>query len=99
MMRQKSCVDKIRTYSKGSGGYKTAKLDYSSSSVAVSSGEKLVSGRKGRTKKEVAMMRQKSCVDKIRTYSKGSGGYKTAKYASVQTKLFLEVLYVTTLDI
>ncbi|KAJ4876539.1 putative E3 ubiquitin-protein ligase RF298 [Raphanus sativus] len=48
----------------------------------VASGEKLVSGRKGRTKKEVAMMRQKSCVDKIRTYSKGSG-YKTAKYASV----------------
>ncbi|CAN6969817.1 hypothetical protein IGI04_033053 [Brassica rapa subsp. trilocularis] len=52
----------------------------SSSSVAASS---VVSGRKGRTKKEVAMMRQKSCVDKIRTYSKGSGGYKTAKYASV----------------
>nr|VDD27851.1 unnamed protein product [Brassica oleracea] len=58
-------------------------LASSSSSVAASSGEKLVSGRKGRTKKEVAMMRQKSCVDKIRTYSKGSGGYKTAKYASV----------------
>ncbi|KAJ0265027.1 putative E3 ubiquitin-protein ligase RF298 [Hirschfeldia incana] len=51
--------------------------------TAASSGEKLVSGRKGRTKKEVAMMRQKSSVDKIRTYSKGSGGYKTAKYASV----------------
>ncbi|KAL0712636.1 hypothetical protein Bca4012_019614 [Brassica carinata] len=51
-------------------------------SVAAASGEKLASGRKGRTKKEVAMMRQKSCVDKIRTYSKGSG-YKTAKYASV----------------
>ncbi|KAG2330811.1 hypothetical protein Bca52824_001991 [Brassica carinata] len=51
-------------------------------SIAAASGEKLASGRKGRTKKEVAMMRQKSCVDKIRTYSKGSG-YKTAKYASV----------------
>ncbi|KAF8115438.1 hypothetical protein N665_0027s0052 [Sinapis alba] len=46
------------------------------------SDEKLASCRKGRTKKEMAMMRQKSCVDKIRTYSKG-GGYKTAKYASV----------------
>ncbi|XP_013612308.1 PREDICTED: putative E3 ubiquitin-protein ligase RF298 isoform X1 [Brassica oleracea var. oleracea] len=57
-------------------------LASSSSSVAAASGEKLVSGRKGRTKKEVAMMRQKSCVDKIRTYSKGSG-YKTAKYPSV----------------
>ncbi|KAL1209332.1 putative E3 ubiquitin-protein ligase [Cardamine amara subsp. amara] len=46
------------------------------------SDEKLVSYRKGRTKKEMAMLRQKSCVEKIRTFSKG-GGYKTAKFASV----------------
>lgn len=46
------------------------------------SDEKLVSCRKARTKKEMAMLRQKSCVEKIKTYSKG-GGYKTAKFASV----------------
>ncbi|ESQ37980.1 hypothetical protein EUTSA_v10028432mg [Eutrema salsugineum] len=46
------------------------------------SDEKLVPCRKGRTKKDMAMLRQKSCVEKIRTYSKG-GGYKTAKFASV----------------
>ncbi|XP_019059711.1 PREDICTED: putative E3 ubiquitin-protein ligase RF298 [Tarenaya hassleriana] len=44
--------------------------------------EKLLPGRKGRTKKEIAMLRQKSCVEKIRTYSKGSD-YKAAKFASV----------------
>ena len=56
-------------------------LTNSKTSHDSASGEKLVSCREGRTKKEMAMMRQKSCVDKIRTYSEG-GGYKTAKYAS-----------------
>jgi hypothetical protein len=50
-----------------------------SASLTSVSDEKLVSCRKGRTKKEMAMLRQKSCVEKIRTYSKG-GGYKTAKF-------------------
>ncbi|XP_010430601.1 PREDICTED: putative E3 ubiquitin-protein ligase RF298 isoform X1 [Camelina sativa] len=50
-----------------------------SASLTSVSDEKLVSCRKGRTKKELAMLRQKSCVEKIRTYSKG-GGYKTAKF-------------------
>ncbi|CAA7039445.1 unnamed protein product [Microthlaspi erraticum] len=53
-----------------------------STSFTLVSDEKLVSCRKGRTKKEIAMLRQKSCVEKIRTYSKGSG-YKAAKFASV----------------
>ncbi|CAH2071856.1 unnamed protein product [Thlaspi arvense] len=53
-----------------------------STSLTSVSDEKLVSCRKSRTKKEMAMLRQKSCVEKIRTYSKG-GGYKTAKFASV----------------
>ncbi|XP_010522682.1 PREDICTED: putative E3 ubiquitin-protein ligase RF298 [Tarenaya hassleriana] len=53
-----------------------------SASLTSISDDKLVTGRKGRTKKEMAMLRQKSCVEKIRTYSKGSG-YKTAKFASV----------------
>ncbi|VVA89824.1 unnamed protein product [Arabis nemorensis] len=53
-----------------------------SASFTLVSDEKLVSCRKGRTKKEIAMLRQKSCVEKIRTYSKGSG-YKAAKFASV----------------
>ncbi|CAH2039031.1 unnamed protein product, partial [Thlaspi arvense] len=53
-----------------------------STSFTLVSEEKLVSCRKGRTKKEIAMLRQKSCVEKIRTYSKGSG-YKAAKFASV----------------
>uniref|UniRef100_A0A1J3EDG3 RING-type domain-containing protein n=1 Tax=Noccaea caerulescens TaxID=107243 RepID=A0A1J3EDG3_NOCCA len=46
------------------------------------SDEKLVSCRKVRSKKDMTMLRQKSCVEKIRNYSKG-GGYKTAKFASV----------------
>ncbi|CAN8247961.1 unnamed protein product [Cochlearia groenlandica] len=49
--------------------------------TSVSDG-RLVSCRKVRSKKELAMLRQKSCMEKIRTYSKG-GGYKTAKFASV----------------
>ncbi|KAG7652920.1 Zinc finger RING-type [Arabidopsis suecica] len=53
-----------------------------STSFTLVSDEKLVSCRKGRNKKEIAMLRQKSCVEKIRTYSKGSG-YKAAKFASV----------------
>lgn len=56
-----------------------------STSFTLASDEKVVSSRKGRTKKEIPMLRQKSCVEKIRTsYSKGSGGsYKAAKFASV----------------
>ncbi|KAF8111758.1 hypothetical protein N665_0073s0110 [Sinapis alba] len=54
-----------------------------STSFTLVSDEKLVSSRKGRTKKEIPMLRQKSCVEKIRTYSKGSGSYKAAKFASV----------------
>ncbi|XP_010481943.1 PREDICTED: putative E3 ubiquitin-protein ligase RF4 [Camelina sativa] len=50
-----------------------------STSFTLVSDEKLVSCRKGRTKKEIAMLRQKSCVEKIRTYSK----CKAAKFASV----------------
>lgn len=46
------------------------------------SDEKLVSCRKVRSKKDMTMLRQKSCVEKIRNYSKG-GGYKSAKFASV----------------
>ncbi|XP_006306728.2 putative E3 ubiquitin-protein ligase RF4 [Capsella rubella] len=53
-----------------------------STSFTLVSDEKLISCRKGRTKKEIAMLRQKSCVEKIRTYSKCSG-YKAAKFASV----------------
>ncbi|KAL1216520.1 putative E3 ubiquitin-protein ligase RF4 [Cardamine amara subsp. amara] len=53
-----------------------------SASFTLVSDEKLVSCRKGRTKKEIAMLRQRSYVEKIRTYSKGSG-YKAAKFASV----------------
>ncbi|CAN8295784.1 unnamed protein product [Cochlearia groenlandica] len=53
-----------------------------STSFTLVSDEKLVSCRKGRTKKEIAMLRQKSCMEKIRTYNKGSG-YKAAKFASV----------------
>ncbi|CDY18168.1 BnaC05g01910D [Brassica napus] len=54
-----------------------------STSFTLVSDEKVVSSRKGRTKKEIPMLRQKSCVEKIRTYSKGSGSYKAAKFASV----------------
>ncbi|CAH8388369.1 unnamed protein product [Eruca vesicaria subsp. sativa] len=54
-----------------------------STSFTLVSEEKSVSSRKGRTKKEIPMLRQKSCVEKIRTYSKGSGSYKAAKFASV----------------
>ncbi|XP_018482737.2 putative E3 ubiquitin-protein ligase RF4 [Raphanus sativus] len=54
-----------------------------STSFTLVSDEKVVSSRKGRTKKEIPMLRQKSCVEKIRTYGKGSGSYKAAKFASV----------------
>ncbi|KAJ0245200.1 putative E3 ubiquitin-protein ligase RF4 [Hirschfeldia incana] len=54
-----------------------------STSYTLVSDEKVASSRKGRTKKEIPMLRQKSCVEKIRTYGKGNGSYKAAKFASV----------------
>ncbi|KAJ0243238.1 putative E3 ubiquitin-protein ligase RF298 [Hirschfeldia incana] len=75
--------DKPKTNAQSNQSEPVPNLTNSKNSHATASGEKLVSCRKGRTKKEMAMMRQKSCVEKIRTtYSKGAG-YKTAKYASV----------------